>query len=258
MDVMQIPFSTLRDGLTIRGTMFRAPGLKLQRPAIVCHEFLESQKSVEKYAVTLAEAGFSVFTFDFCGGGLRGKSDGQSKDMTVLTELQDLFAVMDHARSRPDVKKVPFLLMGCSQGGFVSAMAAAQRPFDVAKLVLFYPALCIPDDARRGRMLTYRFDAKNLPETLGRLPMPLGREYARAAQALDAYEAIRGFEGPVLLVHGTADRIVKIDYSRRAAEVYGGQCRFETIPGGGHIFRGAAAQKAAELLRQFALEEAAI
>ena len=52
-----------------------------------------------------------------------------------------------------------------------------------------------------------------------------------------------------------ADRIVKIDYSRRAAEIYGANCRFETIPGGGHIFHGANAQKAAELLRAFALEE---
>ncbi len=252
---MKIPFSCLRDGLTIRGMMFRAPGLKLQPAAIVCHEFLETQKSVEKYAVTLAEAGFSVFTFDFCGGSLRSRSDGKPKNMTVLTELADLFAVMDHARSRPDVKKVPILLMGCSQGGFVSAMAAAQRPHDVAKLVLFYPALCIPDDSRRGRMLTYRFDPKNLPELLGRLPMPLGREYAREAQALDAYDAIRGYPGPVLLVHGTADRIVKIDYSRRAAETYGKRCRLETIRGGGHIFHGDHAKKASELLRAFALEE---
>ena len=37
--------------------------------------------------------------------------------------------------------------MGCSQGGFVSALVAAKNNFPIEKLVLFYPALCIPDDA---------------------------------------------------------------------------------------------------------------
>ena len=44
------------------------------------------------------------------------------------------------------------LLMGCSQGSFVSALTAAKHPALVQKLVLFYPALCIPDDVRAGNL----------------------------------------------------------------------------------------------------------
>ena len=254
MEILKIPFSCVRDGLTIRGDLLRAPGSRPLPAAIVSHEFMASRKSVEKYALALAEAGFAAFIYDFCGGCFHGRSDGATKDMTVLTELADLNAVMDHVRSRPDVVKGPLILLGCSQGGFVSAMAAARRSADVRKLALFYPALSIPDDARRGRMIVYRFDPKDVPEVLGHVPRTLGREYALAAQAIDPFEAIAGYGGPVLLLHGTRDRIVDIDYSCRAAKVYGERCRFVTVDGAGHIFLGANAKEAARLLVEFATE----
>ena len=57
--------------------------------------------------------------------------------------------------------------MGCSQGGFVSALFAAAHPnVVVSRLILFYPALCIPEDARRGKMLMYAFDPSNIPEQI--------------------------------------------------------------------------------------------
>ena len=252
MKLEKTPFACTRDGLTIRGFLLRAPGTKPLPGAVVSHEFLENHRSVEKYARALAEAGFAAFVYDFCGGCILGKSDGKTQDMTVLTELGDLFAVMDHVLARPDVLNGPLFLLGCSQGGFVSAMAAARRPRDVRRLALFYPALSIPDDARKGRMIVYRFDPENVPETLGRVPIALGREYALTAQGLDAYEAIRGYGGPVLLLHGTSDRIVDIDYSLRAAKQYGEQCRFVKIPGAGHIFRFAHAKTAARHLTEFA------
>ena len=254
MEIVKIPFSCVRGELTIRGELLRAPGNGPLPGAIVSHEFLKNRRSVEQYARALAEAGFAAMIYDFCGGGIGGKSDGRTRDMTVLTELADLNTVMDHALARPDVQRKPLFLLGCSQGGFVSAMAAARRPQDVSKLALFYPALSIPDDARRGRMIVYFFDPANVPEVLGRVPITLGQEYALTAQKLNAYDAITGWPGQVLLVHGTRDRIVNIDYSCRAAKVYGEHCRFVTIEGAGHGFRGKNAEEAAALLVDFASE----
>ena len=79
---------------------------------------------------------------------------------------------------------------------------------DIERLVLFYPAFCIPDDARRGQMMFAKFDPANIPPVVSRYPMKLGDVYVKAVINMDIYEEIRGYEGPVLLVHGTKDKIV--------------------------------------------------
>ena len=102
----------------------------------------------------LAEMGYVAFTFDFCGGSaMCGKSDGKTTEMSVLTETKDLKAVIEYVRNLSYTDSEKILLMGCSQGGFVSALVAAKNNFPIEKLVLFYPALCIPDDARAGKMM---------------------------------------------------------------------------------------------------------
>ena len=53
------------------------------------------------------------------------------------------------------------------------------------------------------------------------------------------YEEIMGYTGDILLIHGTKDKIVNIDYAKRANEMYkanGANIRFEIIEGGGHMF----------------------
>ena len=243
-----VPFFCQRDQLTIRGHIFgeQTPG---RHVVIISHGFLANDKTVRDYAAALAEEGFMAVTFDFNGGGIGSRSDGRSVDMTLLTEKADLLAVVRAVQDQLQPASVS--LMGCSQGGFVSALAAKELGCGVIRrLVLFYPALCIPDDARRGSMMVYRFDPNHVPDVLGRIPMKLGGDYARVVMEMDPFEAIRGYEGPVLLVHGTEDRIVNISYSRRAKEVYR-QCTYHEISGAGHGFTGQDDREAVEILKSF-------
>ena len=138
------PFECYRNALTIRGTEYRPAGENLP-VAIVCHGFMAWQDTVRQYCELLAEKGYCAYCFDFCGGSVlnKGKSDGVTTDMSVLTEVQDLEAVIEYVQGLPHNSK-ELLLMGCSQGGFVSALTAAKHPELVDKLALFYPALCIP------------------------------------------------------------------------------------------------------------------
>ena len=207
-------FECKRGNLTIRGTEYRPKGQNLP-VAIVSHGFMAWQDTVRHYAKELARMGYCAYCFDFCGGSVmkKGKSDGATTDMSVLTEVQDLEAVIEYAQSLPYTGN-ELLLMGCSQGGFVSALVAANHPGLVSKLVLFYPALCIPDDARAGKMMFARFDPKNIPERINCGPMKLGRCYPADVIGMDPIKAISPYRGPVLIVHGTKDNIVKPDYSR--------------------------------------------
>ena len=143
------------------------------------------------------------------------------------------------------------LLMGCSQGGFVSALTAAKHPGLVDKLVLFYPALCIPDDARAGKMMFARFDPKNIPERINCGPMKLGRCYVADVIGMDPIAEIKPYHDPVLIVHGTKDKIVKPDYSRQAQRAYP-NAKLHIIEGGAHGFSKKHDAIAIAHLRRFA------
>lgn len=67
--------------------------------------------------------------------------------------------------------------------------------------VLFYPALCIPDDARTGKMMYAKFDPQNLPERFTCGPMKLGRCYPADVIDMDPFQKIQSCDGPVLIVH---------------------------------------------------------
>ena len=246
---MKEQFSCQRDGLTIRGHVWgrgEAP-----KPAVILsHGFTANESTCHRYAQLLMEMGYVAFTYDFCGGGLGCRSDGKTEDMTVLTELEDLLAVLDYVKKQTYVDSARISLLGCSQGGFVSAMAAKRLGDAVERLILFYPALCIPDDARAGKMIMYEFDPANIPDILGEIPMRLGGDYARVMLDMDAFQEIAGYRGKTLVLHGTEDAIVNVSYARRAVKLYP-NCRYVEISGGGHGFTDAYDAQACDALRAF-------
>lgn len=116
--ITESTFECKRDGLTIRGTIYRPKGDHLPI-AIVCHGFMAWQDSVKHYAAFLAEMGYAAFTFDFCGGSVMcGKSDGKTTEMSVLTETKDLEAVIKYVRNLSYTDSEKILLMGCSRQSF--------------------------------------------------------------------------------------------------------------------------------------------
>lgn len=239
-------FTCQREGLSIGGKVFRPQGNKLPI-AIICHGFMAWQDTVRQYAILLAQQGYAAFTFDFNGGSvIRSKSDGKTTEMSVLTEVKDLEAVIEYVRTLDYVDPDQILQMGCSQGGLVSALVAAKNKYPIQKLCLFYPALCIPDDARSGKMMAAKFDPDHVPQILKCGPMKLGRQYVADVLNMDPNEEIKGYNGQVLLVHGNKDKTVNIEYSVRAKEAYLSalpegmtpqeRIQFCTIEGGAHGF----------------------
>lgn len=266
MKIMKQDFSCTRDGLTIRGTEYRPAGDRLP-PVIISHGFTGTGGDIACYAQQLAQWGFAAYVFDFCGGSPRSASGGRFQDMTVLTEVLDLEAVAAYVRGLAYIDAESLVLMGCSQGGFVSALLAARHPELVSRLVLFYPALCIPEDARAGKMLMYSFDPENvpaliqpevpegMPPEIARSMEPIGREYVTSVQDMDAFAAIAAYPGPVLIVHGSSDAAVSVVNSRRAQTAYHSvrplRCQLAEITGAGHGFQGAEDTHAMELAREF-------
>lgn len=209
--------------MTIRGEMFFPEGFtaKATYPVmILSHGFMSDKKECFPYAKEYIKDGYVTVTFDFCGGGRKSKSDGKTTQMSVDTEIADLEAVIEYVKTLPYADETNITLIGCSQGGFVSAITAAKHKDEIKALILYYPALCIPDSAREGKLLGAEFDPDNIPELLGPFFMRYGRIYAVDAKKYDPYKEMAEYEGPVLIVHGTKDIIVDPVYAKRGYDCY--------------------------------------
>lgn len=219
MRVERKPFTCRRGDFTIHGFVYQC-AVNNRVPVIMSHAFLFNQRIMRKYAEAFAKAGYVVFTYDFCGGALLGKSDGKFRDMSIDTEVADLKAVIAYVEQAGGVDLSRLVLLGASQGGFVSCLVAAEYQDRISKLVLLYPALCIPDDARTGRMLMIRFDPAHIRETMVSRPFRFSAQYPESAIHIDIYAEIQKIKIPMLILHGTADRIVDLDYARKAEAVF--------------------------------------
>ena len=219
MNIRTSDFSCINQDKTIRGVEYLPAGERL--PAIIMsHGFGGCQAELTDWALRLAETGLAVYTYDFCGGG-RGISDGDTADMTVLTEREDLETVLAYVQALPYTDNDRIVLWGFSQGGFVSALAAARIGAQIRGLVLIYPAFCIPDDGRAGVMPgTPGFDPDHIPEILMAGDMRVGKAYVEVSQKIDIYREIVKYRGNVLIVHGLSDAMVNYNYSIHAYRAY--------------------------------------
>ena len=218
-------------------------GTPLRGVAIVAHGFNGSHAFGRNYFRTLNELGYACYTFDFPGGSLRSRSGNNTMQMSVLDQQADLEAVVRHFRAQPDAKQI--VLIGESQGGLVAALAAAHRPESVDRLILLYPALCIPRDWRK-----HYPDLTQVPDTTRLWNVPLSRRYFEEVHDMDPFELVRAYAGPVLMLQGDADPIVPLADSERAAAGYA-DARLRVLPGAGHGFSGTDLQQALEAIEAF-------
>ena len=229
--------------MTLQGSMGRLYGV-LQMPStgrkaplvILSHGFGGTHAGHRDYADYFTEHGFATFNFDFCGGGKGSRSDGTMLEMSVLTEAEDLNAVVD--RFVNDGRFSRIFLYGGSQGGFVSSCVAAQRPGDIDAMVLEYPAYVLQDDARKRMNPDGTF-----PETETVLGNTISHKYGEDAVSFDIYDMIRSYTGDVLILHGDRDGIVPLQYSERAAGVFP-HARLVVMHGQDHGFTGEARKDA--------------
>ncbi len=249
---MESEFSCTRGGLTIRGTEYREDcGRQEHYPAAVfCHGFGGNQYDLVFYAKELAKLGYAAYCFDFCGGCVTGKSDGSTLDMNIDTEAADLKAVLDYVKSLPYTDPDHIVLAGGSQGGYVAGIVAAERADEIERLILFYPALCIPDHARAGRLGGANYDVNRVPEVIETFGVPISKRFHELVVDKDAISQIRGYKGPVLLIHGTEDMVVDSSYARKAAEAYV-NCHLQMLEGAGHGFSQEQRQAVIVSVREF-------
>ncbi len=200
---------------------------------IFSHELGSTHRSGTDYAEELASRGIAAYTFDFRGGSTASRSDGSTVGMSVMTEADDVGAVLDAAQEWDFVDTDHIALIGASQGGMASAVAASRRPDEIAGLILLYPALLVHDAVHE------QFDSLDeVPEQFNFNGwIMVAKNYAADVWDYDVYADMAKFTNPVLILHGNRDGIVDVSYSERAAESYP-DAELHILRGAGHGFYG--------------------
>ena len=135
--------------------------------------------------------------------------------MTIFTEKENLLAVFNHIKGMENVDSSRVFLLGGSQGGLVTALAAEEIADEVKAMVLYFPAFNIPDNWR-GNFKTV--DA--IPETYDFWGLKLGKNFFASIHDFDPFENIGSYTKNVLIVYGNKDAIVPYNYVTRAKETY--------------------------------------
>lgn len=221
----------IKDGeKEIYGKIYK-PAKDGEYPAIILsHGYNGCNSDFAKECRYYAENGYVAYAYDFCGGSTKSKSSGKSTDMTILTEKADLIAVFNYIKTLDIVNKEEIFLFGGSQGGLVTALACEELKSEVKAMILYYPALNIPDDWRKNFK-----SAEEIPDTYDFWGLKLGKNFFTSIRDFYTFDNIGGFDKNVLIIHGDKDAIVSLNYSEQAKSKYP-SLELVVLPGEGHGF----------------------
>lgn len=211
--------------------------------AIVSHGFNGSYQFSKVYFDLMNELGYQCYAFDFPCGSNGSRSDNNTLNMSIPDEQSDLTAIVDHFKQQDPEQEI--VLIGESQGGLVSALTAAALGEDIDRLILVFPALCIPDNWRDRYP-----ELSDIPEVTELWGVKLGRRFFEEIHDMKPLDIIGGYRGPVIIIQGDNDHIVSMEDSKRAIELYDG-ARLHVIPGAGHGFNAGQQQESQREIRKF-------
>lgn len=233
------------------GELLRPKGADGPLPTVICcHGFGSSYKLCkDTMGMCFAMSGLQVYCFDFYGGSTYSRSGGSMLEMSIFTEREDLSAVIKTLKDLQWVDQENLFLLGESQGGCVAGITAPRFADLLKAVILYYPAFCIPDDARKRYA-----SADSIPMVDQVFNQKVGRVYSEKLLDYDVYSDILPFHKPVLVIHGDQDPVVDISYGKRAAEIYPNG-DFLCLHGENHGFSGKGKLEAARLSYTFIMEQ---
>jgi len=217
---------------------------------VLCHGFTTNKES-ETYLLLekeLNEKGIAVFRFDFFG---HGESEGKFENITISEALDDTLRAIDFLKEQGYSK---IGLFGSNFGGMAALLAAAKSP------ELFVLALKAPVSDYLGQ-ITAKEDKVNVEEWKEKGFVPhqssrmglqkLNYSFFEDAGKTSGFEAAKKINIPTLIVHGSQDKVVPVEQSKKTCSLIE-NCRLEIIEGAGHKFSNPGEfEKAVKLIVEF-------
>jgi uncharacterized protein len=159
-----------------------------------------------KAASALAMAGMVALRVDFRGAGETG---GNTREMTINTQLQDARDAFDHLRNYSFVNKQACALLGFSFGGLTAALLAAEKE-DLAALALWAPVHDMLATIKRlyGHLSIRAVRARGYMQAG---MMEIGPAFFDALETLHVNQTVASANAPILIIQGVEDSVVPVD-----------------------------------------------
>lgn len=199
-----------RDGTRLHGWLIPAQvedESKSKGAVVHMHGNAQNMSAHWMFASWLPSQGYHLFVFDYRG---YGQSQGVPDEQGVF---EDAVAALECVRTRTDIDPGPLHIFGQSLGGMLAIAAAAASPSGIASVVAEAPAYSYGEWA---------------DDLMPELQLPTDDTYT-AGSYLQRWSGV-----PLLLIHGTADRVVPYSHSQRIQQELEKVTELLTIEGGQH------------------------
>jgi fermentation-respiration switch protein FrsA (DUF1100 family) len=195
-------------GLDYRDVDF-PPRLDSAPVVLLCHGNAGNISHRLEWAVPLVRKGWGLLMFDYRG---YGHSTGSPDEQGLYS---DAAAALEFLTEREKIAPGRIVLFGRSLGGAVATWLAARK--QVGRLVL------------EG---TFTSGAGMARSVFGLLPLHLAARYSWNNE-----KEIRNVTAPVLIIHGTADKVVPYVLGEKLYQSIAGRrdVRFRRVDGGDHL-----------------------
>ncbi|WDH83275.1 alpha/beta hydrolase [Paenibacillus urinalis] len=206
---------------------------------VICHGFVGNRIGVDrlfvKMARELAEDGNLVLRFDYIGCG---ESTGEYGAEGLQSMINQTKSVLDYALDCCDVDPQQVTLLGHSLGG-ATALHTAVRDKRVTKLILWsavgYPFNDIIKITGRDK-----YDTSVKEGAADYLGYRFTPAYFESLADFQPFQEALKFSGDVLVIHGTSDDTIPVDYAFLYQKVFWmrseGRCDKDIIFQGDHTF----------------------
>lgn len=142
---------------------------------------------LEDIAKRLTKNGIATVLFNFAG--VAG-----TDDLTVLTEAEDLKAVIGGVRTLPEIDSSNVFLFGHSFGGLVASYVGCNYPEEIKGMILIEPAYHLKDEISGNNP-----DMSTIPESV------LTQRFIDDLNSFDIYDYMPSFKGNVIIFLGNAE-----------------------------------------------------
>ena len=226
------------DGLSLVGQMHLPSGSAPPFPAVIlCHGIPTGQPpdpgdgGYPALAVRIASRGLAAFTFNFRGAGLSGGN------FDIAGWSRDLAAVIEHAWNLDSIDDSRVALVGFSAGAAVAIYVAAEDKRVAAVAACAPPAdfSSIYAPAKAAGSLAYFRQIGIVREPAFPLSLEDWLNGFRRVNALHSVAAIA--PRPLLLVHGSQDKVVPPQNSQRLFSAAGEPKELVILDGAEHRLR---------------------
>lgn len=225
-----------RRNIKIRGVVNK-PDFSGKFPCVVfCHGFtgnkIEHHFMFVDIARALEKLNIAAVRFDFTGSG---ESDGNFKEMTITTEVEDCEAVLEYCKTLDYVDRENINILGFSMGGTIAIINSAKHLDIIKNTILISPATDMYGlfiAAVREEKLDILLE-KNYVNFDGNL---LSKKAIDDAFNYRIFDYIKKMKQNILIVHGTNDESVPPMSSEKIKEILKNKVQLKFVRGAGHCY----------------------